>query len=253
MTGSNRSGRIVVGVVLLAAVAAIIAVLALGGGESRPGPTDEPLPQTPASVDPSLPAPRPEPSTSRSEAPSPAVSRSVATSAAARAEEEAGTEPPQSHQAGPATPAPSTEAPPSRDTVPDDVAIVDPDASAKAAVSSGADSPQAQVTLEDVPTSVGEWISDDELGPVTFTKAGGTLDDTITVVSMGAEAAGLAYWRSTMSGPAETAGGVCGDLGGVAACVLPSAAFGEVMLYGAQNVALWDVREVAEGVAAELG
>lgn len=239
MNRERAAGRIVAAVAVLVAVAAVVAVLALSGGNSvpSPGPTVAPSlePSASALTTPSDGVTQPDVTATTVDALTP--SESLAASWTQTTQAASGPEVMSASEAPP--PGAATEA-------------LDPDASAKAELSAADTLPSGQLALEDLPSTVGLWSADDELGPVAYTKAGGSLEDTITVTSLGADSMGLDHWRSSMTDATAVDGGLCGLVGGVAACVLPSQRYGEVMLFGTDGVGVADVREVATGVSSAV-
>lgn len=227
------AGRIVAAVAVLVAVVAVIAVLAMSDGDSVPSPTPTAVPSAGASTQPPM---TPSAGIPQSVADAPLPSDSVAASWTQTTEAASA---PDGLDSPAAPPGVETEA-------------LDLDASARAALSAATDLSSGQLALADLPSTVGQWSADDELGPVAYTKAGGRLEDTITVTSLGADSMGLDHWRSAMTDATPLDGGLCGLIGGVAACVLPSAQYGEVMLFGADGVGAAEVSEVASGVSAAI-
>lgn len=250
MKDSRLAVRVLIAAALVAVVGAIIAVIALSTGDSRsedppvPTPSEtstatQPVVASPTTVAPAEPTVSTVPPTS-SAAVSATQSATTTTTAAA---ETVAPEPPPVME--------SIELPD-----PDDTAVLDPDASAKAALSSAAADPEAvgdYLVLDDVPVNVGEWTADDTLGAVMYTRAGGLLEETITVTSLGPDSSGLDHWRSVMTGQSALGSGLCGRVGIVDTCIIPTDAFGEVMLYAAEGVPADQLRVVAEGVSTELG
>lgn len=243
------SGRIIVVVGLVIVVAVIVAVIWLSGGESRSGPSPSPS-STASTTVPPIPSTS---AASTSESPAPPAPPVTSTEETAIATGEPTPEPGQEFSLTP--PSGGGEAVPTPSDLPaSEVQPIDPDATVldQLGTQEAARSAEKQLALDDLPQVVTDWTSDEVEGLLVYTQAGGAMDDTVTVQSLGSNSRGIGQWRAEMADAATVGDGVCGMVGPTATCVVPSSSFGEVMLYGAEGVPVSAVRTVAEGVAAEL-